>query len=384
MKRTRHQKGYLYKKGNLWMLRYYDNQQLPDGTITRVQKARKLVESVGEYRTKTAARKLAEEHLEPVNGSRTVPQSVISLDRFVEGHYLPFVESHKKISTYDGYRKLWRRYLKPHGGGALRDFRTAEIEHILESIAQGNNLTSTTLQHIKAFLSGVFRYAKRQAVIRSENPVRDAVLPKAKPAGDTHAYSLEEITRMLQVLPEPAATVVAAASFTGARRGELRGFCWEDYDGKQIRISQSYWRSHRQEPKTRKSRAPVPVIKQLAEWLDQHRELLGNPTCGLMFQSAARKPLDLDALAVDVIRPAFEKHGIEWHGWHAFRRGLATNLHRLGVSDETIQRILRHSTISVTQNCYIKTADADAVLAMRSLENAPNMHLGSPKRTQVM
>jgi len=32
-----------------------------------------------------------------------------------------------------------------------------------------------------------------------------------------------------------------------------------------------------------------------------------------------------------------------WHGWHAFRRGLATNLHALGVDDKTIQAILRHS-----------------------------------------
>ncbi len=44
-----------------------------------------------------------------------------------------------------------------------------------------------------------------------------------------------------------------------------------------------------------------------------------------------------------------------WHGWHAFRRGLATNLHDLGVDDMTIQRILRHSHVSVTQRCYIKT-----------------------------
>src|SRR5271157_2981090 len=63
---------------------------------------------------------------------------------------------------------------------------------------------------------------------------------------------------------------------------------------------------------------------------------------------------------------------------------LATNLHRLGVPDETIQRILRHSTVAVTQNCYIKTADADAVAAMRSLENAPNMHLGSVKRPSMV
>jgi integrase len=279
---------------------------------------------------------------------------------------------------------VWKGYLQPHGGIALRDFRTADVERILETIAQANDLTSTTLQHIKAFLSGVFRYAKRQGVIHSENPVRDTVLPKARPAEDTFAYSLEDITQMLHVLPEPAATIVAAASFTGARKGELRGFRWEDYDGEQIRISQSYWRSHRQEPKTRKSRAPVPVIAQLAERLNQHRALWGNPSSGLIFQSPARKPINLDALASDVIRPALQKAEIQWHGWHAFRRGLATNLHRLGVTDETIQRILRHSTVAVTQNCYIKTADADAVAAMRSLENAPSMHLGSPKRPKVM
>ncbi len=384
MKRTRHQQGYLYKKGNLWLLRYHDNQELPDGTITRVQKAHKLVEAVGEYRAKSVVRKLAEEFLAPLNDSRTTPQSVMSLGRFVEGRYLPYVEKQKRSSTFHGYRNVWKGYLQPHGAIALRDFKTADVERVLETIADENDLTSTTLQHIKAFLSGVFRYSKRMGVIQTENPVRDAVLPKAKPAEDTYAYSLEEIARMLQVLPEPAATIVAAASYTGARKGELRGFRWEDYDGEQIRISQSFWRSHREEPKTRKSRATVPIITQLAERLKLHREMMGNPGCGLMFQSAAGKPLNLDALAADVIRPAFKKHELEWHGWHAFRRGLATNLHRLGVPDETSQRLLRHSTVAVTQNCYIKTADADAVAAMRTLQNAPSMHLASSERPRIM
>ncbi len=102
---------------------------------------------------------------------------------------------------------------------------------------------------------------------------------------------------MLHVLPEPAATIVAAASFTGARKGELRGFRWEDFDGEQIRISQSYWRNHVQEPKTRKSKAPVPVISQLAERLELHRELSGNPEVGLMFPSPLGTPINVDALA---------------------------------------------------------------------------------------
>jgi integrase len=384
MKRTRHQKGYVYKKGNLWLVRYYDYQVHPDGTIHRVQRARKLTESVGDYRTKKAARVLADEFLAPLNDGRATPQSTMALTHFVEDTYLPFVQAHKRISTFYGYRNMWKAYLKPYGGITLRDFTTAYGEKILGAVAGATDLTSTTLRHVKAFLSGVFRHAKRLGVIHSENPMRDVLIPKAKTAGETYAYSLEEIVQMLNILPEPAATIVAAAAFTGARKGELRGFLWENYDGEQIRISQSYWRSHVQEPKTRKSKAPVPVIAQLAERLNLHRALSGNPACGLMFPTAQGKPINLDALTTDVIRPALNGRSLQWRGWHAFRRGLATNLHRLGVPDEINQRILRHSNVSVTQACYIKIADADVVAAMRSLENAPNMHLESPKRSKVM
>jgi hypothetical protein len=79
-----------------------------------------------------------------------------------------------------------------------------------------------------------------------------------------------------------------------------------------------------------------------------------------MFLSQVGTPINLDAMARDVIAPALAKRDLRWCGWHAFRRGLATNLHRLGVQDKTIQRILRHSNVGVTQKCYIKTVDSDA------------------------
>jgi hypothetical protein len=53
-----------------------------------------------------------------------------------------------------------------------------------------------------------------------------------------------------------------------------------------------------------------------------------------------------------------------WHGWHAFRRGLATNLHTLGVDDKTIQAILRHSKVGLTINVYIKSVTESQVNAM--------------------
>ena len=388
MKGTRHQEGYLYRKGSLWLLRYYDSEFVGVGSFRRIQKTKKLAKVGPGCPNKTTARDLARQFLEMINLARSTPEAAMTLTRFTENLYLPFTETHKRISTFHGYRNMWRRYLKPRGELKLRDFRTVDGERILESIASEHKLTSTTLAHIKAFLSGIFRYAKRQGVINSENPMRDVVLPKGKHSGETYAYSLEEITQMLNVLPEPAATIIAVAAFTGVRKGELRGFLWENYDGEQVLISQSFWRGHALEPKTRQSRAPVPVIQQLARRLDLHRRSSGNPANGLVFRGSERKPINLDALVAEVIGPQVIKAGVRWHGWHAFRRGLATNLHQLGIADKTIQRILRHSNVAVTQGCYIKTADCEVASAMqqfeRSLEYAPNMHLSGAVRLQLM
>jgi len=52
------------------------------------------------------------------------------------------------------------------------------------------------------------------------------------------------------------------------------------------------------------------------------------------------------------------------HGWHAARRGLGTNLYRLGVPDKVIQTTLRHSNVNVTLGYYIKPQTQDVVAAM--------------------
>lgn len=370
---VRHQRGYLYRKNGFWYLRYSDSE-LTAGAVVRKQKAHRLVEASA---TKTAARVAADEFLAPLNDGQGT-QIASTVAQFVTRRYLPYVRAQLKPSTYAGYRSIWLQYLQDTAAIRFRDFHTADAEQMLAAIAATHQLSGTTLRHVKAFLSGAFRYAKRQGVINSENPIRDVVVPHAGAARETYAYSLAEIQRQLDVLPEPAATIVAAAAFTGARRGEIRGFRWEDYSGNELRICRSYWRNQVQEPKTAKSKAPVPVIAQLAVMLNVLRASQGNPSSGLIFCTGTilPTPINLDALARDIIIPTLRAHRLEWHGWHAFRRGLATNLHALGVQDKVIQRILRHSNVSVTQACYIKTADADMMAAMHALETAPNLHLG--------
>jgi hypothetical protein len=103
---------------------------------------------------------------------------------------------------------------------------------------------------------------------------------------------------------------------------------------------------------------PVRVIPQLAQRLSAHRLKCGRPISGPIFANSSGRPLDLegchrremkdvikkdvikkDVIKKDVIKKdVIKKAGV---GWHGFRRGLASNLKRLGVDDSVIQGILR-------------------------------------------
>jgi integrase len=210
-------------------------------------------------------------------------------------------------------------------------------------------------------------------------------------AAETYAYSLEEVRRILAVLEEPARTVVLTAALTGLRKGEISGLRWADFNGRELAVNRSLWLGLENDSKTERSQSPVPVVRELADALEDHGERLGKlaTPSSAIFPSGGEFPLNLDNLARRTIQPAIEKCAIcrksehdhpteghlfqlnkslQWHGWHAFRRGLATNLHALGVDDKSIQGILRHSNISITQNDYIKSVPASRISAMDLLE----------------
>jgi integrase len=79
---------------------------------------------------------------------------------------------------------------------------------------------------------------------------------------------------------------------------------------------------------------------------------------------------------------------IEKYGRERWLDELTQELKSGTYPDKTIQRILRHSNVAVTQGRYIKTADSEATAAMRqfgqSLEYAPNMHLSGVERPRLM
>jgi integrase len=373
------QSGYIMRHHGWWVLRYRERVGV-GGEIETIQRAKRLVPVDAQHKTKASVRDLAQRELEPLNRHLTEPLRVTNLGDFVDRVYLPFVKQQKRPSTFRGYFLMWAGYLKLRCKTAwMREVKTHQVQSWLDEIGREHGISRTTLKHVKNFLSGVFRHGAQQGYFDGANPVKLAEIPAFAPNGaETKPYSLEEIGAMLKVLSEPAATAVATAAFTGLRLGELRGLTWESYEPAQnedslgwLNVTRSVWRNTIGDPKTAKSKAPVPVIPQLAKKLDLHRRGCGGPlTAGPIFANSAGQPLDLNACYQRNMKDVLKRAGITWHGWHGFRRGLASNLNRLGVDDSVIQRILRHSNVATTQNHYIKTASPDAIAAMKQFSQA--------------
>jgi integrase len=304
----------------------------------------------------------------------------MSIAQFVSGHYLPFARDSFKPSTINGYEKLWRTLEPRIAEKMMRDFRTVDAADLLSGLAR-EGLGRRSLQHVKSLLSGIFTYAKNIGVLDGVNPVQGAMIPKkAKPPEETHATTRDEVQKMLDVLQgnPKARAAIGLMFYAGLRPGEARGVRWDDYtkivDAAaktaewRLTVNQSVWLTHITSPKTASSKKPVPVIASLRVLPNELREADGNPQTGPILRGPSGKPLDLNTLAKRAIIPVLRRcliclrpqseheandHPYEldtslpaWHGWYAFRRGIATEI---TAATKDVQTCWRQKVCSATR-----------------------------------
>jgi integrase len=411
MQRRRKQNGVILQISGRWYVRYWEQRNV-GGVIER----RRITHCLGEITTrgKTPPDSIIQEserHMGTINNCSIPVDQIVGLSDFVEKTFLPMAERSLKKSTSRGYRQTWELHLKPlviRERKNMKDLKTCHVQRWMDQVSRDSQLSKSSLKGVKAMLSGVFKEAKRLGYFDGVNPVQDTkVDPNAPPPVPTHAYTLEEIASILALLPEPAATIFAVAGYTGLRRGEIEGLRWEDYRDGQLNVSRSIWNGEVVAPKTAKSRAAVPVIRPLAERLEMHRLKSGNPEVGPIFSTLSGTPLSLHNVVNRQILPTLDgcshcglSEGIphlkakecpgyerdqsipEWQGFHAARRGLGSNLYRLGIHELVIQKILRHSNVSTTTSYYIKSTASDVTEAMHKFaENLEGQRLRDSDRT---
>jgi integrase len=352
------QRGAIKRHGKFWVLKYREDV-LQNGVQVRKDVYKKLAPISREYQTRESVQALADVILTPINAETRQPQSVDSLQSFLET-FLAAGEGGSgqllRAKTTKSYQDMFK-LAKPHlPVMELRQVRTPNINQLLRRVAENDGedkRAHTVYRNLKNFLSSAFRYAVGRGLVEF-NPVRDAIIPRGKES-DTYAYSLKEVHAIERALEKPMAkAMVMVATFTGLRMGEIKGLRWEDYDGEVLNVKRAVVEGNIVETKTKTSKAAVPVVKTLKKILEEH--LKRNSGDGYIFHGETGEPVMEHNLARRDIIPLLEDRGIKWYGFHAFRRGLATILHELDVSELTIKHILRHSISAsdVTGKHYIK------------------------------
>src|SRR5579862_2324317 len=236
--RQRYQKGSIQRRGNQWVLRYWQ-----DRAGRRVRTVKPLV-SYGTHPFRTPLsltdekrlRELLAEQiaslLSPVNQGRT-DGSALTLGEFIEKSYFPRLdyrlnvpagnELHVEPSTIQGYHYIYEGHIKndPAAKTPLIRFSAQDGRRLMEAIPQ--TLSHRRHLRIKNFLSGVFAWAIADGAYRGSNPMVEIKVGGHTNAAQEHAYTLEEVAEMLEKLTEPARTVCAVAAFTGLSHSELPG-----------------------------------------------------------------------------------------------------------------------------------------------------------------
>jgi integrase len=358
----RKQQGSLRKKNGSWVLRVYVTEIGPDGKPLRRQVTKTLARVCDDYRTKSDLDDLVATELARVNRGSAAEGS-LTLAQFADQYWLPTIKAKRRASTYKFYSDLFDNHLRDRVGDVrLREFETVHAQRVLDDI----DLSQSSLRGIKVGMSALISHALRLGFIRGHNPVHEAQPEGSRTDFEGPAYTSDDITFMLSKLDGVALVVVTTAAFTGLRLAELKGLQWVDYDGAALHVRRSVWRKNVNQTKTPESKSVVPVIAPLRRVLDEHKETANGAVW--LFQGDRGFALNLDNLTRRVIHPAV---GDRWHGWHAFRRGLATVLFDLGVDPEVAATILRHSDSTVTRRHYIKLqSQKQGAAAMQRLENA--------------
>lgn len=350
------QKGQLIKRHGAWHLRYWRAGK-------RI--CQRLAPFNDTFRTEKSVRGLVNEILQPLNEGRQTagPQT---LQNFIDVTYLPYAKEHKRPSTYRGYKNLYKRHIAPRIADIkMWQFRTVDCQRLIDGIASEVGLSKRSLFNIKTFLSAAFSHAIRMGVLDGSNPVKEVSVPKGRPTEPTHAYSLVEVKEILATLNGTAHTAVTVAAWTGLSVAELRGLQWADVEADQITVRRTCWNKVVGPTKTDARNAPVPLLPVVTKALSAHHKR--NPHTTWIFEGPFQFPLDLAQLGSKSIAVTLTKAGLKWHGWHALRRGFATNLHDAGVPDKTIQSLLRHSSLAVTMGYYVKTLPEQSRAAVQLL-----------------
>jgi integrase len=208
--------------------------------------------------------------------------SATNFAHYVEHTYMTVVMPLLAKSTRDRYEGVLENYLLPMFGGlSLRDLTPLSVQRYFSNMAT-SSLAHESRDKIRDVLSSVLRSAVEYGFLLS-NPVENVRMPAERRGKKRNKLYLTptQLDELLDLIPEPYATMVFVAIYTGLRVSELAGLRWEDLHEESITIDERYCRGDWGAPKSESSNATIGVNKCVVERIHRMRILTVEVKAGL-------------------------------------------------------------------------------------------------------
>jgi integrase len=377
MIRRRFQRGSIYKRGKrkkVWVARFCEDVIGPEGAIGSIRRS-EVLGTVTEIPTRRQAEQLLADRLRSINSGQNRPSSSRTFLDYAETLWLPEV-----LPTLKYYQYMLRVHLYPA-------FANVQLRLITRDGVQGflsaklrSGLSWRTVKGLRTLFGTVMAAAEADELILS-NPVRKTRFPRRGPVKERAVIAPEKIRELLMALPEPASSLAHLLVFTGLRIGELLALRWRDVDLERrgLRVTQSVYEGHFDEPKSQRSKRSVPLGAKSIEILSALKPAGVNPDA-LVFSTGTGTPFDRHNLVNRQLKPTCKRLGLTGVSWHWLRHANATLLDAVGTPLGTVQALLGHSSSEVTRDVYLHSIPADARAAVQKVEDL----LIGPKLTQVV
>jgi integrase len=379
MARRRFQNPKPERRGEWWTLRVWKDT-FTNGLHKRTRERVKLAPAMMNARE---VQKIASEYLRPLNQGLETIGSATNFEQYVEGTYRPVAMPGMAKSTRSRYNGVIRNYLIPAFGKlCLRDLPRLSVQRYFSEMAD-SKLAHESKDKIRDVLSSILGSAVDFGLL-VKNPVEAIRLPAQKMGRRRSKpyVTPEQFDELVAQIPEPYASMVYVAVYTGLRVSELAGLKWNDVlaveqpnnEGRRetryaIAIDERFCRGDWGAPKSDASNATIGVnacvyrrIQRLklltvevraGKAIRRYRVVKSDGPEDLVFQSVKTgAPMRDNNILSRHLKPAARKFGLEFVNWRCLRTSHATWLKMVGADVKDAQAQMRHSRASTTLDIY--------------------------------
>lgn len=276
----------------------------------------------------------------------------------------------KAYTTAQTYKRILNNRVVPRfGRTSPLTIEPLEVEQWLKELRKAEDLQSPTLDKIRRVMNLVYKHGQRYGLIPRDESTNPMNWVRQKTTSNYTAVIMNprQAFEILLNVPEPRRTLVLTDAVTALRVSEILGLMWMNlnFEDQIIEVKRAYAWGQFKAPKSKASKAPVPMHPVLAGFLMAWRERTPYAKDDdYVFPSVrlkGKKPLSASIMVQKYLRPAAVKAGVIKEGeqvrfgFHNFRHSLASSLVKLKCDPKTVQGILRHEDVRTTMQLYAQS-----------------------------